>query len=396
MRLKHCLVFVIMGTMPASAFSETLPCGGSFDAFVDSVRQESVARGYSPSTVDAFLANVEPDPDVIRRDRSQGIFKKSFIEFSQLVMNDYRIVKGKEFHAKHRAVFDAVKNRYGVPPGVLLSFLALETDYGLVQGDHNTLNSIMTLAHDCRRPELFQPHLFAALELYARGNFDPTNTIGAWAGEIGMIQMLPGDIVKFGIDGDGDGMVNLQTSVVDALMTAGNILNKLGWQAHQPWLVEVVVPNEMDWHLAALDIFLPIEEWERRGVRTRNGTSYSNQNQAAALLLPHGHKGPAFFAFPNFQLYLEWNKSLVYTSTSAFFATLLSGEPMYLEGSAPPQLSDDEVKRLQSALASRGHDVGKVDGIIGVRTRAAVQEEQIRHGLPADSWPTIELLSLIE
>ncbi len=381
--------------IPAGLAAKTLPCGGSFEGFKQAVREEAIARGYQTSIVDSFLANAILDPDVIRRDRAQGIFKKSFIEFSQLVMADYRINQGAAFYSKHKDVFDKVQERFGVPYGVLLSFLALETDFGVVQGKHNTLNSIMTLSHDCRRPELFQPHLFAALELYTQNNFDPVNTVGAWAGEIGMIQMLPKDIVEFGLDADADGKIDLQGSVLDALMTAGNILNSLGWQPNQPWLVEVIVPNQMNWQLASIDNYLPVEEWERMGIRTRNGVSYANQNQRAALLLPHGRKGPAFFAFPNFQLYLEWNKSLVYTTTSAFFATLLSGQPLYLEGNAPPQLTDEEVKQLQTRLAQLGYDVGKVDGIIGSRTRAAVRNEQIKHGLPADSWPTQELLERI-
>ena len=125
--------------------------------------------------------------------------------------------------------------------GVLLAFLALETDYGVVQGDFNTLNSLVTLAHDCRRPDLFRPHIFAALELYERGGFDPEGTIGAWAGEIGMIQMLPEDILRHGEDGDRDGRVDIATSPADALMTAGRVLHELGWKPNEPWLVEIIV-----------------------------------------------------------------------------------------------------------------------------------------------------------
>ena len=392
----HFLGFgIILVLFPAASFANIIPCGKSFASFKDSFRDEAIERGYQTELVNRFLSTVVLDPDVIRRDRSQGIFKKSFIEFSKLVMSNHRIVKGAEFYAVHKPVFDQVQKMYGVPQGVLLSFLALETDYGLVQGDHNTLNSIFTLSHDCRRPELFQPHLFAALELFSRNNFDPENTTGAWAGEIGMIQMLPNDIVKYGVDADGNGSIDLQTSVFDALMTAGNILSTLGWEPNQPWLVEVVVPESMPWELSSVDNYVPIEEWKRLGVKTRNEVLYENMGKEAALLLPHGRKGPAFFAFPNFQLYLEWNKSLVYTTTSAFFATLLSGEPMYLEGDAPPQLSGTQIEQLQTQLTELGYNVGKVDGIIGSKTRAAVRSEQLKYGLPADSWPTTELLDAI-
>ena len=393
--LRIFLIVLTFSFFPLSGTASIVPCGGTFEEFVTSAKQEALNRGTSQVTIDAFFATVEHDPDVIKRDRSQGIFKKSFMEFSKLVMTNHRIVKGMEFEEQHGAVLDAVLEKYGVPRGVLLSFLALETDYGVVQGDHNTLNSIVTLSHDCRRPELFQPHLFAALELFKRDNFDPVNTVGAWAGEIGMIQMLPEDILLYGIDADGDGKVNLKESVADAMMTAGNVLNQTGWQPNQPWLVEVIVPENLDWSLAQPTYLQTLGDWKGMGIVPRDGI-WPDPTYEAALLLPHGRLGPAFFAFPNYAVYLEWNKSFVYSTTSAFFATLLSGKPIYLDGNPPPPLADENVIRLQTILAERGHDVGKVDGIVGARTRAAVRQEQLNFDLPADSWPTLELLDLLE
>ena len=374
--------------------NNNVPCGGDHEAFVGELKNEALAQGFDKSTVASFFANVAQDPDVIRRDRSQGIFRKSFIEFSKLVMADYRIVQGAEFEREHSAIFDRVEETYGVQRGVLLSFLALETDFGLVQGSHNTLNSLVTLAHDCRRPGLFRPHVFAALELYRRGEFDPVNTVGAWAGEIGMIQMLPVDILLYGQDGDGDGKVDLKNSVSDALMTAGKVLHELGWKPEQPWLVEVTVPQTLDWSQTGLNHEMTVTDWMDLGVEFRTDQMIDG-SLGASVLLPHGRFGPAFLAFDNFRLYFEWNRSFVYATTSAFFATLLSGSPMYLDGSAPEPLSEDEIKRLQLALQSAGHDVGAIDGIVGSRTRAAVQAEQIRLGLPADAWPTLELLELL-
>lgn len=373
---------------------ENVPCGGPFPAFVDGLKAEALAGGFDRPAVEEFFAGVVHDPDTIRRDRAQGIFRKSFIEFSKLVMAEYRIVQGAKFGKDHSSVFDRVEDVYGVQRGVLLSFLALETDFGQVQGDHNTLNSLVTLSHDCRRPGLFRPHIFAALELYRRGNFDPAGTVGAWAGEIGMIQMLPSDILAYGQDGDGDGRVDLKSSTWDALMTAGRVLHELGWEPNRPWLVEVIVPRSLDWSETGLDHEKTVAEWMDLGVRLRTDQRLDG-SLTASILLPHGRLGPAFFAFDNFRLYFEWNRSFVYATTSAFFATLLSGSPMYLDGSAPPPLAEDEVRRLQENLQSRGHDVGAVDGIVGSRTRRAVQAEQVRLGLPADAWPTRELLDLL-
>lgn len=394
-RLAATAVIILGLALPLQVSGdENVPCGGPFPAFVDGLKAEALAGGFDRPAVEEFFAGVVHDPDTIRRDRAQGIFRKSFIEFSKLVMAEYRIVQGAKFGKDHSSVFDRVEDVYGVQRGVLLSFLALETDFGQVQGDHNTLNSLVTLSHDCRRPGLFRPHVFAALELYRRGDFDPAGTVGAWAGEIGMIQMLPSDILAYGQDGDGDGRVDLKSSTWDALMTAGRVLHELGWEPNRPWLVEVVVPRSLDWSETGLDHEKTVAEWMDLGVRLRTDERLDG-SLTASILLPHGRLGPAFFAFDNFRLYFEWNRSFVYATTSAFFATLLSGSPMYLDGSAPPPLAEDEVRRLQERLQSRGHDVGAVDGIVGSRTRRAVQAEQVRLGLPADAWPTRELLDLL-
>ena len=383
-----------LASVPLHASGSPVPCGGIFETFVEGLQQEAIKLGHPRSTVDAFFTTVAHDPEVIRRDGRQGIFRKSFIEFSTLVMNDYRKVKGKEFSERHDEALSIAQRRYGVDRGVFLSFLALETDYGLVQGDFNTLNSLVTLAHDCRRPELFRPHVLAALSLFAKGDFSPSETIGAWAGEIGMIQMLPSDVLKFGQDGDGDGKVDIRNSVPDALMTAGHVLESLGWQPGQPWLVEAVVPDDLDWASTGLDTRMAVRDWLDAGVRIRGGRRVDSE-LVASVLLPHGRDGPAFLAFDNFRIYFEWNASFVYATTSAFFANLLMGAPMYLHGSAEPQLDVEEVKELQSALSERGYDVGKVDGIIGKLTRRAVQQVQADLGLPADAWPTRELLNLL-
>ena len=384
-------LFAGLAAFQFSSAAADAPCGGDFDAFVDEVKREALASGHSRQTLDAFFAGVRHDPEVIRRDNRQGIFKKTFIEFSKLVMSEHRIIKGKEFREKHGELLASVERRFGVPPGVMLSFLALETDYGVVQGDFNTLDSIATLAHDCRRPELFRPHLLAAISLFERGDFDPNTTAGAWAGEIGMIQMLPEDILLHGIDGDGDGRVDLKNSPADALMTAGNVLQGLGWRGGEPWLVEVVLPPDLDWRQTGLNFRKPVSEWSRLGVKARVGDLPKGQLDAS-ILLPHGRRGPAFLAFDNFRIYFEWNKSFVYVTTSAFFATLLDGAPMYLDGDPTPPLSDAELKELQRLLERAGYDVGPIDGIVGAKTRAAVQQEQIVKGFPADAWPTMELL----
>jgi lytic murein transglycosylase len=386
-RLALALSLVLAPLAPAAA---AVPCGGDFGSFVNAMAEESVRLGYDRGLVQQFYSGVRQDPAVIRADRSQGIFQRPFTDFSRRLISQNRIDNGVRNAQRWDAVFDRVERDYGVSRGILLSFWAFETDYGAVQGDFNTVNALMTLAHDCRRPDLFRPQVFAALELYRRGDIDPRTTTGAWAGEIGMVQMLPEDIIENGVDGDGDGHVTLKTSAPDALMSGGRMLRSLGWRPNEPWLQEIVVPGDLDWSQAGVDIWKPVAEWERMGVRARNGSLA--RGLQGAILLPEGRNGPAFIAYPNYRVLFEWNKSFVYVLTAAYFATRLEGAPVFAAGNPAPALSGEEIQTLQRRLEARGHDVGGVDGILGAMTRAAVRAEQKRLGLPADSWPTRDLL----
>ncbi len=385
MRLLSGILAATLFASPALA-----QCGGGFNSFVKGLKSEAVQQGFDKSTVNAFFKGVQQDGAVLKADRAQGVFQKPFIDFSRHLISQNRIERGQAMSRKYDAVFDRIEREYGVSRGVLLAFWAFETDYGAFQGDFNTRNALVTLAHDCRRPELFRPQIFAAIELYQQGAFDPARTTGAWAGEIGMVQMLPRDILENGVDGDGDGKVSLKTSAPDALMSGAKMLSHLGWQPGQPWLQEVTVPAQMDWALSGPGKPRPASDWKAMGVQARNG---SLANLPASLILPQGHNGPAFLAYPNFDVYFEWNQSFVYVLTAAYFGTRLEGAQIYDAGKPAQGLSGAEMKQLQRQLQALRYDVGKIDGILGAGTRAAVQAEQARLGLPADAWPTKDLLN---
>jgi lytic murein transglycosylase len=377
-------------TLPATAIAQTA-CGGDFSSFIADAKSEAVANGADPATADRFFAGLRQDPAVLRADQAQGVFQKPFIEFSRHLISENRINRGRAMAEKYDAVFDRVESEYGVSRGVLLAFWAFETDYGAIQGDFNTANALATLAHDCRRPELFRPQLFAALELFERGEFDPATTTGAWAGEIGMVQMLPRDIIENGVDGDGDGEVSQKNSAPDALLSGAKMLQSLGWRAGEPWLAEVTLPQDFDWSQSGLETTKSVSEWQAMGVSPRNGPLA--EGLTASVLLPQGRGGPAFIAYPNFRVYFEWNQSFTYVMTAAYFATRLEGAQVFDAGNPQPGLSGDAMKTLQRKLQSMGYDVGDVDGILGSGTRAAVRAEQKRLGMPVDGWPTPDLLN---
>ncbi len=386
MRFLSFLIALALCAAPAFA----APCGGDFGGFVANLKGEAVSRGHDPAGVQRFFGQVRRDGAVLKADRAQGVFQKPFTEFAQRLISSSRLNTARSKANIYDAIFDRIETNYGVSRGILLSFWAFETDFGGFQGSFNTLNALVTLSHDCRRPALFRPQIFAALRLFERGDFDPDRTTGAWAGEIGMVQMLPQDILDNGTDGDGDGHVSIKTSAPDALMSGARMLRHLGWRAGEPWLQEVVVPASLDWSLTGLRITKTGSEWAAMGVQARQGRLAANL--PGNILLPEGRGGPAFIAYPNFRVLFEWNQSYTYVLTAAYFATRLEGAPVMQPGNPAPGLSSGQMKQLQQKLAARGYDVGQIDGILGSGTRAAVQDAQKKLGMPADAWPTPELL----
>ena len=377
-----------MGLAPAQAQT---PCGGSFGAFVEGLKTEAAANGIPRDVADRFFRTVQQDQAVLQRDRAQGFFARPFIEFSRQLISQNRLDRGIQMRQRHAAIFERAEREFGVPPAIMLSFLAFETDYGSFQGDFNTANALVTLAHDCRRPELFRPQVLAMMELHRRGLIDPATTTGAWAGEIGMVQMLPGDLLRLGVDGDGDGRVDLRGSLADAVLSGAALLRHHGWRANEPWLVEVSIPAGLDLSLTGLRRQLSVSEWARLGVTAR-GASLPGGGMQASVILPQGHRGPAFMILPNFRVLFEWNQSFTYVVTAAYFATRLNGAPVYQAGNPDPGLNQDQMRDLQRRLQARGMETGGTTGILGANTRAAVQDVQRELGLPADGWPTPELL----
>ena len=398
MFFKKLVLAAVFLALAGTAQAET--CGNSakgFDKFMKSVKREADAAGVSAQSV-AVLNDISYDASVIKKDRAQNVFAQDFLTFQGRMATAARIKKGQANIAKYKDIFDSVEQKYGVPAPVISAFWALETDFGGFMGDSPTIQSIATLAWDCRRPEKFRPQLIAALQLLDAGDLTYDEMRGAWAGEIGQTQFMAYDYNESAVDFDGDGKRDLKRSIPDVLASTANLLRKHGWQPGQPWLQEVKVPAELPWEEADIAIKHPRKQWAKWGVTSASGKAIKADGFPASLLLPMGRNGPAFLAYENFTTaYLKWNESLIYSTTAAYLATRMAGAPAVSKGRGGVQpLSFEDIVTLQNDLTAKGYDVGKSDGKIGAGTRAAVKAEQIKLGLPADSYPDAELLSRLQ
>lgn len=367
---------------------------GSFDRWLADFRADAVAAGISKTAVDNALRGVRFSASVIKHDRRQSVFSQSFLKFAGRMVAKYRMQTGKKLIKKHRKTFVRIEKQFGVPAAVITGFWGLETDFGANTGKLPVLTTLATLAYDCRRPELFGPQLMDAIRIVERGDLTPARMIGAPAGELGQTQFLPSDYYHRGVDYDGDGRVDMFKSVPDVLASTANLLVHHGWRRGEPWMTEVRVPEDLPWDQADLAIKHPRAQWAKWGVRLANGNALPNDTLPASLHLPMGRLGPAFLTYQNYDIYREWNKSYIYATTAAYFATRLAGASPVRPGNGKvTPLSFAQIKELQRKLIKRGYDVGGADGFVGIKTRAAVKDVQIKFGMPADSFPTPALLN---
>lgn len=384
---------IVAALWAAPALAATCHNTGSYERWLEQFKREAVAQGISPKVIAAASPSMTFDPGIIKRDHGQAVFNQTFLQFSDRMVGGYRIPGGLKKIRDNAALFARIEKQYGVPAPVLTAFWGLESDFGSNFGNYKILSALATLAYDCRRPEFFRQQLFDALRIVERGDQRVDEMIGDWAGEFGGMQFTASDYLKNAVDFDGDGRRDLIHSVPDTLASAAKFLVSLGWKRGEPWLQEVRVPQSLPWDQADLNIQHPRSQWVAWGVKAAHG-SLPSDSLAASLILPMGRHGPAFLAYPNFQAFLGWNSAYVYSTTVAYFATRLAGAPAVSHDGAKlvETLSTQQVIELQRLLNKHGYNVGDVDGKIGSGTRGAIKKAQMKVGLPADSYPTAELI----
>jgi lytic murein transglycosylase len=394
-RRKAIAAFVCLAAVVLAGAARAAPCrtGGPYDKWLADFEREAMAQGISRQTIAVAAPYLTYDQRIVNIDRGQRVFTQTFLEFSDRMAAAYRIQRGAALIKTYAPVFERIDKQFGVPAPVIVAFWGLESDFGANMGNYRTLSSIASLAYDCRRADRFRAQLLDALRLIQRGDLRPQDMIGSWAGELGQTQMMPSEYFQYAVDYDGDGTRNLLRGVPDVIASTANYLVGLGWRRGEPWLTEVRVGANTPWDQADLDIKLPRAKWAAYGLTLADGRPLPADDLPASLLLPMGRLGPAFLVYQNFQVYLQWNNALVYSTTAAYLATRVAGAPPLHRGNPPPPLPFGDIKAMQAALARAGYDVGAIDGFLGLKTRQAVKAMQTKYGLPADSYPTAELLT---
>lgn len=356
--------------------------------------------GFSSYITETVIDNISPIERVIALDKKQPEFTQTFEQYIKARVTAYHVRVGKEKLKQNKKLFETLERKYGVPRQYLVSFWGLETVFGKHKGKMSVLNSLATLACDERRSEFFTRELLNLFTLIETKQVSVEQLQGSWAGAMGHMQFMPTAFLKYAVDGDKDGKVDVWESEIDALTTAANYLNKIDWQSKERWGREVKLPKNFAFDKIIFDQYYPLNYFKQLGVKKTNNQPLSTYDIQAELYLPSGHKGPAFLLYPNFNVIMTWNLSKSYALSVGLLANKLVGTKditfLQKEQTQVKPYSVAKMKILQSQLNVLGFETGEPDGIWGPKSRQAIRLFQIQHQLIADGYPNKAVFSTLE
>jgi membrane-bound lytic murein transglycosylase B len=351
------------------------------------------AAGISEATLQSAFSDIRFLPRVTELDGTQPEFTRAVWDYLDSAVSAQRVARGQDKLLQSRPAIDAAAARYGVPAEILVAIWGMESNYGSNVGDIPTIDALATLGFEGRREAWARGQLLAALKILQNGDIDRAQMVGSWAGAMGQTQFLPSNFLAYAVDADGDGRRDIWGNVPDVMASTANFLASARWQAGQPWGLEVRLPPGFDFALADADERRPASAWANLGVQSMTGALLPALADSA-ILLPAGARGPAFLVGPNFRTILRYNNSTSYALAVSLLAQALAGGPA-VQTAWPrdvPPLSRSQLVALQTALNARGFDSGTLDGAMGPATRRGIRLYQRSVGLPADGYPTLELL----
>ncbi len=344
-------------------------------------------------TLRAAFDGVRFLPRVVELDRRQPEFTQTVWDYLDRAVSAQRVARGREKLVQFSAEAEAAAARHGVPAAVLVAIWGMESSYGANYGDIPVIDALATLGFEGRREAWARGQLLAALKILQSGDIDRARMVGSWAGAMGQTQFLPSNFLAYAVDADGDGRRDIWGSMADVMASTANFLAQSGWLAGQAWGAEVRLPPGFDHGRADSSVRQASAAWAAEGVQPMVGTVLPEMADAF-VLQPAGARGPAFLVGPNFRAILRYNNATSYALAVGLLAQGLEGGPG-VQAAWPrtlPALSRSQLLALQTALNQRGFASGEPDGVMGPATRDGIRGYQRSLGLPADGYPSMDLL----
>jgi lytic murein transglycosylase len=349
------------------------------------LRADAVAQGITQATFDQAMAGLTPDPAVLAAMRREPEYGKPMSTYLSSLVSPTRIATGTQKCVQWSATLQAIEQRFGVDPTILVAIWGVESSFGEARDPWDVFRSLATLAYAQFQPPLFRDELLSALKILQRSGIPRQQFVGSWAGAMGQAQFLPSSYLTYAVDFDGDGRPDIWTSVPDVLASIANYLQKAGWRPGQPWGFEVSVPQNFDYRTSRGSF----AAWAGRGFRRTDGAALPTAGDDAILFFPSGATGPAFLVTQNFVVIKQYNNSDAYALAVGLFSDRLHGfAPLRTPWPANDfQPSRGQRMALQRRLAALGFKVDDLNGHIDFAMRDAVRQMQRRFGMVADGYP---------
>lgn len=376
-------------------YGQAEPFQPTFQEWLQELKLEAADNGISDATL-ASLDAIEPLERVLELDNSQPEFVQTFTRYIGLRITENQVNRGQALLVEHADLLEEVRLQHGVQPHYLAAFWAIESNFGRATGGFSVLQALATLAYDPRRAGFFRAELLTALQIIDDGHISPAQMSGSWAGAMGQLQFLPSVFYRYGIDGDGDGRIDIWNSLPDVFHSAANFLSNSGWQGDERWGREVLLPSDFDFALAGTQTRKSLQQWQDLGVTRVSGGVLPVADIQASVILPAGAAGPAFLGYSNYRATLAYNPSTFYALTVGHLGNRFTGgQPIQRMPVNEQAMSLVDVFELQELLNANGFDSGEPDGRIGRMTRAAVRAYQSENDLPMDGYASAILLQAL-
>lgn len=389
----HAELIINGAKVASNTATTTAPVTGSymstssFQGCLANLRSQAIASGVSGSTYDRYTQNLSPDYSVIDKLNYQPEFSTPIWDYLSGLVDNERVQAGQQKLAQHRVVLNRVEQTYGVPAETVVAVWGVESNYGDISGKYPLLQALGTLSCEGRRQGYFRGEFFATMRILQRGDLTQDQLYGSWAGAFGHTQFMPSTYERLAVDFDGDGRRDLVSSTTDALASTANFLKRAGWQTGMPWGFEVKIPQGVSIAGESRRNKRSLNSWIAQGVTRTDGTALIQGNLSgstpAGLITPAGANGPAFLVFKNFDAIYSYNAAESYGLAIAHLSDRLRGGTPFLTAWPTDDAGTSRAERreIQQFLIQRGYDIGAVDGLIGDKSRQAIQQEQTRLGL---------------
>ncbi|MGH6893765.1 MAG: lytic murein transglycosylase, partial [Dongiaceae bacterium] len=343
----------------------------SYQEWVAKFQSYALSKGRPDKVIQTAFAGVKENPEISDRTTKQPEFELPVWTYLDRTVSDDRVARGQVKYQENKALLAGIEHDYGVPPEIIMGIWGIETDFGNNFGNYNVFEALTNLGYGAKRGSFACEQLLAALDMVAKKNVAPSRMIGSWAGAMGHPQFLPSNYLTLAVDRDGSGTADLWDSLPDALASAANHLVDDHWRRGLPWGLEVKLPTNFPYGEAELDLFNPVSHWKKLGVTRTDSSALPDLPGDTFILVPAGHRGPAFLVTENFDVIRKYNNSIKYVLSAGYLGDRILGGRRFV-GNWPtdePLLSLAEREEVQTLLKARGYDAGKVDGVLGLKSR---------------------------